>query len=168
MEPIRHLDDWLILSYSEVHASQCTALVVQLATELGIVFNAQKSSLVPSQVSTYMGMVIDTARLWVSPKPERITKFLPILQSFLSFDRWSALSWQVLLGYMTSLEMFVPGGRLRTRSAQFCLADHWDRVLGPEVLVPVTEGVKYDLLWWSGQGRLARVVCLRDVPFLSQ
>ena len=100
-------------------------------------------------------MVIGTARFWVSPKPERITKFLPILQSFQSSDRRSALSWQVLLGHMTSLEMFVPGGRLRTRSAQFCLADHWDRGLGPEVLVPVTEGVKYDLLWWYGQGRLS-------------
>ena len=156
-----YLDDWLIMSYNRSHAVACTASVLKLASELGILINVQKSHLVPSQVVIYLGMIIDSERFWVAPRVERVQNAGLILRRFQSEASLPARQWMVLLGHMASLGMFVPGGRLRSRAAQFWLKARWARSEDPGTLVPVGDCVKLDVLWWLSQGRLSAGRSLR-------
>ena len=52
---IRYIDDWLILAASEEEAARARDVILLLCEELGIVVNLQKSKLVPSQISVYLG-----------------------------------------------------------------------------------------------------------------
>ncbi|MPC63789.1 hypothetical protein E2C01_057891 [Portunus trituberculatus] len=56
--------------------------------------NLPKSDLVPSQRKQYLGMVLDSVRALVFPSPDRINRFLSVVQNFLA-----------------SLERLVPGSR---------------------------------------------------------
>ena len=151
-----YLDDWLVLSYSEAHARQCTAMTLRLCLDLGIVVNLPKSDLLPSRKATYLGMDIDTDRYWVAPRSERVLKFLPALQAFLASDRHPAQQWQQVLGYMSSLEPLTPGGRLRTRRAQIALSSQWRYPSDPATMVCMPQPVRQDLLWWQVPGRVSR------------
>lgn len=68
---LMYLDDWLVLDQSREKLLRDVRLILQFAQELGFLVNLQKSALVPSQSAVYLGMVIDTLRFWVSPRPKR-------------------------------------------------------------------------------------------------
>ena len=66
-----YLDDWLLNPISEELAKQQTQWLLDLFACLGLVVNVEKSSLTPSQVATYLGILLDTRVLLVSPTPPR-------------------------------------------------------------------------------------------------
>ena len=145
---LRYLDDWLILASTEQECLWAKDQVLQLCQQLGIVINPEKSSLVPSQRSTYLGMILDSRTFTASPTPERVKKLRSTVAEFLSSTRQPARSWQVLLGVMASLIQLLPGARLRMRSLQIQLRQRWS---GQEenVLVEWNRACHKDLLWWS-------------------
>ncbi|MEL7079379.1 MAG: reverse transcriptase domain-containing protein, partial [Cyanobacteria bacterium J06582_2] len=49
-----YLDDWLVLSYSEAHARQCSAKTLRICLDLDIVVILPKSDLHPSRKATYL------------------------------------------------------------------------------------------------------------------
>ena len=55
---LRYLDDWLILAESRDTCIQARDRLLHLCEELGLQVNHEKSSLVPSQTMTYLGMQI--------------------------------------------------------------------------------------------------------------
>ena len=56
---LRYLDDWLILAASREEAIWSRDNILELCKDLGIVVNLEKSSLVPSQIESYLGVRID-------------------------------------------------------------------------------------------------------------
>ena len=63
----RYLDDWLVQSSSRESLLRDLQTVLQLCHELGIIVNPQISTLVPSQVVQYLGVIIDTTSFRASP-----------------------------------------------------------------------------------------------------
>ena len=59
---LRYLDDWLILAESRTTCIQARDRLLHLCEELGLQVNHGKSSLVPSQDMTYLGMQILSVR----------------------------------------------------------------------------------------------------------
>ena len=55
---LRYLDDWLILAESRTTCIQARDRLLQVCEELGLQVNFKKSSLIPSQDMTYLGMQI--------------------------------------------------------------------------------------------------------------
>ena len=158
---LRYLDDWLILASSEAKARQDVQELVLFCHNLGIVINKEKSDLEPSQMANYLGMVIDTEAARVYPAVARVDKFLAVAERFLQLTNPHARLWQVLLGHLASLEKFVPHGRLRMRSLQWCLKQAWDPQSDPPTLpVSMTSEARQDLVWWMQRDRL-----LQGVPF---
>ena len=158
---LRYLDDWLILASSEAKARQDVQELVLFCHNLGIVINKEKSDLEPSQMANYLGMVIDTEAVRVYPSVPRVDKFLAVAEEFLQLTNPHARLWQVLLGHLASLEKFVPHGRLRMRSLQWCLKQAWDPQSDPPTLpVSMTSEARQDLDWWMQRDRL-----LQGVPF---
>ena len=130
---LRYLDDWLVLSSSEQEAKQAVQSLLSLCRTLGIVINENKSDLVPSQTAKYLSMTIDTEAGKVFPSLARVEKFLTVAESFCTMDAPPAQLWQVILGYLASLERLVPHGRLRIRSLQWHLKVHWSPRVRPSL-----------------------------------
>ena len=87
-------------------------------SRLGTVVNLEKSSLVLTQISVYLGIKIELQTLRASLTPLRIKKFFSVAKEFLSSKVQSAKFWRVLLGHLVSLTHLVLGGQLWMRALQ--------------------------------------------------
>ena len=142
---LRYLDDWLILAESRTTCIRARDRLLHLCEELGLQVNHRKSSLVPSQDMTYLGMQILSVRFVAKPIETRVVNLLNIIEEFLSSPDPPAALWRCLLGHLSSLTLLVKGGmrslQIRLRSKwnfrEDCLRISWDPLC------------QEDLLWWS-------------------
>ena len=154
---LRYLDDWLILAESRTACLQARDRLLQVCEELGLQVNFKKSSLIPSQDMTYLGMQIQSVRFVAKPTETRVENLLKIIEEFLSSPGPPAALWRrllghlsslTLLGHLSSLTLLVKGGMLRMRFLQIRLRSRWD--FRDELLrIPCDPLCQEDLLWWS-------------------
>ena len=145
---LRYLDDWLILAESRTTCLQVRDRLLQVCEELGLQVNLRKSSLIPSQDMTYLGMQIQSVRFIAKPTETRVANLLKIIEEFLSSPDPPAALWRRLLGHLSSLTLLVKGGMLRMRSLQIRLRSRCD--FRDELLrIPWDLLCQEDLLWWS-------------------
>ena len=145
---LRYLDDWLILAETRTTGIQARDRLLQVCEELGLQVNCRKSSLIPSQDMTYLGMQIQSVRFVAKPTETRVENLLKIIEAFLSSPDPPAALWRRLLGRLSSLTLLVKGGMLRMRSLQIRLSFNWD--FRDELLrIPWDPLCQEDLLWWS-------------------
>ena len=147
---LRYLDDWLILAESRTTCIQARDRLLHLCEELGLQVNHGKSSLVPSQDMTYLGMQILSVRFIAKPTETRVVNLLNIIEEFLSSPSPPAALWRRLLGHLSSLTLLVKGegGMLRTRSLQLRLRSKWN-FRDDYLRIPWDPLCQEDLLWWS-------------------
>ena len=110
---LRYLDDWLILAESRTTCIHARDRLLHLCEELGLQVNHKKSSLVPSQDMTYLGMQLLSVQFIAKPTETRIGNLLRVIEEFLSSPSPPASLYQRLLGHLSSLTLLVKGGRLR-------------------------------------------------------
>ena len=79
---LRYLDDWLILAESRTTCIQARDRLLHLCEELGLQGNHRKSSLVPSQDMTYLGMQILSVRFIAKPTETRVVNLLNMIEEF--------------------------------------------------------------------------------------
>ena len=115
---LRYLDNWLILAESRPTGLKARDRLLQVCEELGLQVNFRKSSLIPSQDMTYLGMQIQSVRFIAKPTATRVENLLKIIEEFLSSPGPPAALWRHLLGHLSSLTLLVKGGMLRMRSLQ--------------------------------------------------
>ena len=113
---LRYLDDWLILAESRTACIQARDRLLQVCEELGLQVSFRKSSLIPSQDMTYLGMQIQSVRFVAKPTETRVENLLKIIEEFLSSPDPPAALWRHLLSHLSSLTLLVKGGMLRMRS----------------------------------------------------
>src|SRR4029434_10613874 len=77
-----YLDDWLIASHSEAAAVQHGHLVVAHLHRLGFVINREKSVLCPTQITTFLGMIVDSTAMEVRLSRERINAIKTCVRQF--------------------------------------------------------------------------------------
>ena len=71
---ILHLDDFLILGSTYQEAQSHTAMAVSLLESLGFTVNLEKSCLIPTQIITFLGFVIDSTVEALSLPQEKVAK----------------------------------------------------------------------------------------------
>ena len=81
---LRYLDGWLILAESRAACLQARDRLLQVCGELGLQVNLRKSSLIPSQDMTFLGMQIQSVRFIAKPTETRVVNLLKIIEEFLS------------------------------------------------------------------------------------
>ena len=145
---LRYLDDWLILAESRTTCLQARDRLLQLCEELGLQVNLRKSSLVPSQDMTYLGMQILSVRFVAKPTETRVVNLLNIIEEFLSTPDPPAALWRRLLGHLSSLTLLVKGGMLRMRSLQIRVRSKWN-FRDNSLCISWDPLCQEDLLWWS-------------------
>ena len=158
---ILYLDDWLVLAKSLEEMRLAKKFILDLAQELGIVINYEKSVLEPAQVANYLGMKIDSRTFWASPLEKRVTATLKTISEFRASSSQPAKLWMKLLGHMSSLEKFIPGARLRMRPFQFALQKLWNRaVQSDKTLISISQDLLQELSWWDNKDRLIAGISL--------
>ena len=157
---ICYLDDWLILVDSPESVSRALNLVLSSCQTLGVRVNVEKSDLVPSQRSTYLGMIINSVTFRAYPSLERVERFSKLAEEFVSHPYQPASLWESLLGTMASLLQLVQGSRLRMRPLQFSLRHQWPNRRPKFAKLMVRPPVRDAVLWWLEADRLRRGVSL--------
>lgn len=160
---VQYLDDWNTASKSSVASAKWTRWLINLVVELGLIPNFVKSDLEPSQLFTFVGILIDLVQATAKPAPHRIEAFLTVVLRFLKEKAPQAERWLQLLGHMTSLEKLIPRARLFMRPVQFALRKSWSQSEDLQSLpVPLTPLVRETLQWWCSRENLTKGVPLHQ------
>lgn len=110
---LNYLDDWLVCAVSEEQCRHHVSLLLDHIQGLGLRLNYKKSRLEPSQVTTFLGMILDSQSGTVTLTPERQQAF-PRAQ----------VNWGLclrLMGLMAAMVQVVPLALLHMRPVQRCL-----------------------------------------------
>ena len=136
-----------------------TSWLRSLCQKLGLVINLEKSDLIPSQVSTYLGIELDTSVGLARPSLKRLTNWLSVAEGFTAQQSPPAVQWLQVLGHLVSLEKLVPYGRIRIRPIQWQLRLQWNQSKErSSKLIPLDLQSHLAILWWTNRENLRRGV----------
>ena len=154
-----YLDDWLLNPGTRQEAHEQTSWLRSLCQKLGLVINLEKSDLIPSQVSTYLGIELDTSVGLARPSLKRLTNWLSVAEGFTAQQSPPAVQWLQVLGHLVSLEKLVPYGRTRIRPIQWQLRLQWNQSKErSSKLIPLDLQSRLAILWWTNRENLRRGV----------
>ena len=95
---LQYLDDRIVMGALFDDVVRVKDFLIHLCNNLGIRINLDKSSLLPAQSVTYLGMMIQSAPLRVLPTSERLVNFHAHLKTFFSSRTQPVEIWQSILG----------------------------------------------------------------------
>ncbi len=99
---LNYLNDWLILAQSEVELLSHRTLILSHLERLGLRVNFAKSALSPSQRVSFMGTVLDLARMRAVIAPERALAIQKLAATFKSDTARPLKGFQRMLGLMAA------------------------------------------------------------------
>lgn len=163
---LNYLDDWLVCADSEEQCHHHVALLLKHIQGLGLKLNSVKSRLQPSQITTFLGMVLDSNRETIVLTPERQQTFMACLHHF---QPHSMVNWGLclrLMGLMAAMVQVVPLALLYMRPVQRCLLSLG---LCPQrahrTPVVVSQGLHRALHWWRDLANISRGSTLGAVVY---
>ncbi len=115
---LNYLDDWLILAQSEVELLSHRNLILSHLERLGLRVNFAKSALSPSQRVSFLGTVLDSARMRAVIAPERALAIQKLAATFKSDTARPLKVFQRMLGLMAAASPVLQLGLLRMRPLQ--------------------------------------------------
>ncbi len=115
---LNYLDDWLILAQSEVELLSHRTLILSHLERLGLRVNFAKSALSPSQRVSFLGTVLDSARMRAAIAPERALAIQKLTATFKSDTARPLKVFQRMLGLMAAASPVLQLGQLRMRPLQ--------------------------------------------------
>ncbi len=115
---LNYLDDWLILAQSEVELLSHRTLILSHLERLGLRVNFAKSALSPSQRVSFLGTVLDSARMRAVIAPERALAIQKLAATFKSDTVRPLKAFQRMLGLIAAASPVLQLGLLRMRPLQ--------------------------------------------------
>lgn len=159
-----YLDDLLVAASSFYRASEDLHRVMTCLTLHGFIVNREKSSLVPSQEVTHLGLRINTFSFHVHLSPERQEKLRQALLLVRTASTSSLMTLSSLLGLMVSCQDIIPWSRFHLRPLQSFLRpfSHLIEVKSQRHLT-LPSSVLESLDWWMAPHRL-QTGCSLETP----
>ncbi len=119
---LNYLNDWLILAQSEAKLiAHRSHLLLSHIECLGLRVNFAKSSLSPSQRTSFLGAVFDSVHIRAVVAPERALAIQQLAASFKIGASRPLKTFQKMLGLMASASLVLQLGMLRMRPLQYWL-----------------------------------------------
>lgn len=170
MKILPYLDDWLLCSPTQMSATRNTCQLLSHVSRLGLRVNLAKSSLTPSQTTTFLGVALDSVSMTARPSVHRVEDILEVASRFTLGRRFPYVTFLQLLGKLTSVTRVVPLGLLALRPLQRWLNGfHLDPTLHRHRTLVVTWACLHTLAPWKDRAFLSKgvpmgfVVCRREV-----
>lgn len=138
-----YLDDYLILGDTWKSCQEAQIVLIRVLIELGFYINWKKCTS-PSQVCTYLGIVIDSVDMELSLPEKKLKKFKLEMEFFAGRDRATKRQLQKLFGILNHCSKLVKGGRTFTHRIIELLKGLPEK----NVRIRLSKGFKQDLLWW--------------------
>ncbi|XP_074533298.1 uncharacterized protein LOC141796211 [Halichoeres trimaculatus] len=165
MKVLPYLDDWLICAPSQSQVVQDTAKLLAHVAQLGLRVNYKKSCLKPSQRVTFIGVTLDTLAMKAQPSSHRVDDVLRLLMLFKGRKTLTYITFQRLLGKLTSMTTVVPLGLLLLRPLQRWLNSfHLDTKRHRYRKLRVSQQCLLALAPWRDRAFLSKGVPLGVVP----
>ena len=162
---LQYLDDWIVRNTDKLLLQQQAKWLLWVLCRVGLVLNAQKSQLVPTQRLIHIGVEYHLDVGLTFPPTDRVLRIEQKVSFLLSAQVTTAYFWLSLPGIMSSATDAIPLGRLHPRPLQFYLLAHWkpaSRILSS--LVPVKHDlIDHHLRWWLDR-ECTRAGMILDVP----
>ena len=162
---LQYLDDWIVRNTDKSLLQQQAKWLLGVLRHVGLVLNAQKSQLVPTQRLIHIGVEYHLDVGLIFPPMDRVLRIEQKVSFLLSVQVTTAYFWLSLLGIMSSATDAITLGRLHLRPLQFYLLAHWkpaSRILSS--LVPVKHDViDHHLRWWLDR-ECTRAGMILDIP----
>ncbi len=115
---LNYLDDWLILTQSEVELLSHRNLILSHLERLGLRVNFAKSALSPSQRVSFLGTVLDSAHMRAVIAPEHALAIQKLAATFKSDTARPLKVFQRMLDLMATASPVLQLGLLRMRPLQ--------------------------------------------------
>ena len=165
MKILPYLDDWLVCAPSRRQVAEDTARLVSHVARLGLKVNMEKSFLVPSQTTTFIGLALDTITMTACPSTRRVDDISGLLTAFQRGRRLSLLTVLRLMGKLTSIAAVVPLGLLSLRPFQRWLNSlHLDVEKHRHRKITVSRQCLLALVPWRDRAYMLRGVPMGSVP----
>ena len=145
-----YLDDSLIMGNSESECALATSKLEELLINLGFSLNREKSSLVPSTTITFLGYVLNSLDMTVSPTDKKRQKASEIIEKLLSQRKHKIRFVASALGFIVDLGKGVEYGanHFRYLERDKILALRCVGSIGYEGSMYLSREAKQELKWW--------------------
>ena len=146
---ILYLDDFLILGSTYQEVQSHTALAVSLLESLGFTINREKSRLIPTQIITFLGFVIDSTVETLSLPQEKVVKVKSLCMKATVTPTMSARQIASLLGTLESCRPAIWQAPLHFRYLQIRMiqALHVNNQ-NFDVFITLDHNSLEELRWW--------------------
>jgi hypothetical protein len=139
------MDDYLLFHAQREYCLASLAVAVALLGDLGFSINMKPTKTVlPSQVQTFLGVVVNSARMTLSLPADKMATLLSLVTAVAARHTVRRKVMQQLVGRMQWASRVVYGGRVFMRSC----SDLLSTVLHPGHHVTISALVRSDLQWW--------------------
>ncbi|KAK7898748.1 hypothetical protein WMY93_019601 [Mugilogobius chulae] len=166
LKVLSYLDDWLICAESQTQVMRDTRFLLCHVDRLGLKVNLEKSCLVPSQLSTFLGVTLDTTTMLARPSVARVDDILLMLSQFRLGKKLPYIMFLRLLGKLTSVTQVVPLGLLTLRPLQRWLNNfHLDAELHRHRRIQVSWQCLCVLAPWRSRQYLLRGIRMGAVVY---
>lgn len=160
-----YLDDWLVCAPTQERARNDTSLLLQHVSQLGLTVNFAKSSLIPSQQVTFIGIVINSLTMSATPSPERVDDVVRLVSHVRQRRRLSFGLLLQMMGKMTAMSSVVPLGLLYLRPLQIWISSlNLIPKLHQFKLVQLSRQCLRNLRPWGNRNFICRGVTVGSLP----
>ena len=144
---IIYLDDILILAQRKDMLLHQTAATLELLESLGFLVNYKKSHLLPTQVMTFLGFIVDSTKKQLSLPPEKMKQIKEEANKLLRQEEVSARALACFIGKLTAAILAIYPAPLHYRGLQQLKHDALRRA-GYDGTLPISQRAREDLEWW--------------------
>ncbi|CAL9704266.1 unnamed protein product [Knipowitschia caucasica] len=146
---LNYLDDWLLCAGTQQECRAHLSLLLEHLRQLGLRLNYEKSHLVPSQETHFLGLVLNSQAASLTLSQARLMSFESCLSQFRLGARVTWRQCLRLMGLMASMSQAVPLALLNMRPVQrYLLGLGLDPQRHLHVSVLVTRRFLLTLRWW--------------------
>ncbi|KAI8519760.1 hypothetical protein Bbelb_030170 [Branchiostoma belcheri] len=146
-------DDLLIIARSREQCLEHIAIARELLEQLGFVLNLEKSQLIPSQVATFLGLVLDSRTLTIYLPEDKLDKVVSSCQSLLEQEVIGTRQLASVVGLLESTKQAILPGPLHFRALQQLLNFGIKKPGKFDSSVSLTPDAVKDLQWWISHVR---------------
>ena len=140
---IHYLDDFLIVASSKDDCSTYMGSMFSMFSRLGVPIAVEKT-VGPSQIVTYLGIVMDTVRRELRLPHEKLVELLNVLRGWSSVRKCTKRELLSLIGSLSFAAKVVKPGRMFLRR----LIDLSTTVRRLDHHITLNAGSKADIQWW--------------------